>query len=281
VNKKDLKRQIKTAHFFAGGGGGILASEILGHESVLAVEINQRRCAILEERKSEGWFKSLEVECCDIREFDNEQWKGKVDCISAGFPCQDISSAGSGTGIKGEQSGLVFDLLKSIAIIQPGIVFLENSPNIRTRGRDVVIGELMALGYSWRDGTLAAAHVGTGHLRNRWWCLAVNTSGKRCLQESKSILERAQYKSSKGVVDPKILFSQQLTHAIERGGLSRDDTEIIRDGAIYTGRFGWSPPDAGVCRVVDGLASRVDRIKTCGDGQVPLQAALAWLLLSA
>lgn len=50
--------------------------------------------------------------------------------------------------------------------------------------------------------------------------------------------------------------------------------------AAYTNTFGWASPDAGVRRVVDGMADRVDRIKTCGDGQVPLQAAVAFALLA-
>jgi len=48
----------------------------------------------------------------------------------------------------------------------------------------------------------------------------------------------------------------------------------------FTGCGSWLPIDAGICGMVDRLADKVDRIKTCGDGQVPLQAAVAWLLLN-
>ncbi|MDE2000855.1 MAG: hypothetical protein KGI52_18230 [Burkholderiales bacterium] len=51
---------------------------------------------------------------------------------------------------------------------------------------------------------------------------------------------------------------------------------VLRERAAY----GWSPPDVGVCRVVDELADRVHRIKALGNGQVPLQAAAAWLILT-
>lgn len=75
-------------------------------------------------------------------------------------------------------------------------------------------------------------------------------------------------------------FANSLERAIELGGLSGRDAESIAIAGAYTGAFGWSPPHVGVRRVVDGMADRVDRVKTCGDGQVPLQAAVAWGLLA-
>jgi len=299
---------MRVAHFFAGGGGGILASEILGHESVLAVEIDKRRCKILEQRKSEGWFPSLKVECCDIRKFNAEPWTGRVDCIAAGFPCQDISSAGSGAGIHGKRSGLIFDLFdKAIDIIQPSIIFLENVPAIRTRGRDIVIRELVARRYSWRDGTLAASHVGAVHRRNRWWCLAANDKGKRLLEQEQAYFtasfadtmcmrqqtqrrkkinattKKATYKHSDiHTANDKIRWNQfvdRLKNEVGRGSLSERDAKTIAATALFTGNIEWLLCNASVCRMDDGLADRVDRIATCGDGQVPLQAAVAWILL--
>jgi len=304
---------IRVGHFFAGGGGGILASEILGHVSVLATDIDERRCEILRQRAAEGWFPDLHVECCDIREFDAEPWKGRMDCMAAGFPCQDISCAGSGAGIYGERSGLFFDFMQAVDVIRPSIIFLENSPRIRTRGRHVVIRELVERGYSWRDGTLAAAHVGAGHPRNRWWCLAANADGRRKLEQERRLayergwigdgiedvadiagsrLERCwktSFKSQESWAaelsassneDAANALRYRLQVAIQQGGLSAAEAETIEAAARYTGAYYWSPPDAGVCRVVDGLANRMDRIATCGDGQVPLQAAVAWALLA-
>ena len=77
-----------------------------------------------------------------------------------------------------------------------------------------------------------------------------------------------------------IEFADRLERAFELGGLSDLDAEAIAVAGAYTNTFNWSSPDAGVCRVVDGMADRMDRIKTCGDGQVPLQAAVAFALLA-
>jgi len=293
------------------------------------------------------------VECCDIRQFDAHPWEGRLDCVSAGFPCQDISCAGPGTGIHGERSGLVWWLFKAIDIIKPSIIFLENSPRIRTKGRREIIRAIVERGYSWRDGTLAASHVGAGHKRNRWWCLAANADGLRKLEQERCIAEQrgwtcygfkedlADVVQSRppqfGREDSNKTGSGQATNSIEAftdtaqherrsrwakrtgqqgeilaaggdpktpntievGRQQRSDqsreagfwrsqlahcaeetTETIIAARDFTGCGNWLPIDAGICRVVDGMADKVDRIKTCGDGQVPLQAAVAWLLLN-
>ena len=341
---------ITVGHFFAGGGGGILASEILGHESVFALEINERRCRVITES---GWFPSLHVECADIRLFDPGPWQGRLDCIAAGFPCQDISCAGKGAGIHGERSGLVWQLFKAIDIIKPPIIFLENSPRIRTKGRREIIGAIVERGYSWRDGTLAASHVGAGHKRNRWWCLAANANGLRKLEQERRIAKQRGWscyfplKTSDVVQSRPPKFGREgfnetwpnqaterseapTADAAEHGRGSRGTKRQGQQGEIlavggnpkitnaikvgrqpgadqsgetgfwrsqlahcseetfntiiaardFTGCSNWLPIDAGFCGMVDGMADKMDRIKTCGDGQVPLQAAVAWALLA-
>lgn len=291
---------LTVGHFFAGGGGGILASEVLGHESIFALEINERRCRVI---KESGWFPGIHVECADIRKFDAIPWKGRMDCVAAGFPCQDISCAGPGSGIRGKRSGLVWELFRAIDVIQPSIIFLENSPRIRTKGRREIIQALVEKGYSWRDGTLAASHVGAGHKRNRWWCLAANTDGIRQLEQERRIAEQRGWHSygNQKTADLAILrrgswgtecagqqrqifaigrdseasdidkvgwrggagevneapglfeFADSLKRAGELGGLSDNDAKSIAVAGAYTQSWGWSPPHAGVCRVVDGI----------------------------
>lgn len=309
---------ITVGHFFAGGGGGILASEILGHESVFALEINERRCRVITES---GWFPSLHVECADIGLFDPGPWQGRMDCIAAGFPCQDISCAGKGAGINGPRSGLVWQLFRAIDVIKAPIVFLENSPRIRTKGRREILGALVERGYSWRDGTLAASHVGAGHKRNRWWCLAANADGLRKLEQERRIAKQRGW-SCYGITKSANFIGfgrgprgtecagqqgeiltvggdSEITNPAEVGRQPGGDqtgearfwrtqlahcteeaTQTIIAARDFTWCYGWFPIDAGICRVVDGMADKMDRIKTCGDGQVPLQAAVAWALLA-
>ena len=92
---------MRTMHLFAGAGGGLLADLILGHRPITAVEIDSYCCTLLRERAAGGWWPGLDVHETDIREWNPSKYTGRVDCVHAGFPCQDISLAGTGAGIEG------------------------------------------------------------------------------------------------------------------------------------------------------------------------------------
>lgn len=94
------------------------------------------------------------------------------EIIYGGFPCQDISVAGRGEGLGGERSGLFSEIVRLASELRPQFIFLENVPAIRTRGADVVVGELAHIGYDSRWLTLSAAEIGANHIRERWWLLA-------------------------------------------------------------------------------------------------------------
>ena len=94
---------------FAGGGGGIWGSLLLGHTTVCAVEIVEANRRILLQRQLDGIFPRFPI-WDDVRSFNGHEWRGKVDIVSGGFPCQDISCAGKAAGISGERSGLWSDL---------------------------------------------------------------------------------------------------------------------------------------------------------------------------
>ncbi|MHB0965515.1 MAG: DNA cytosine methyltransferase [Bellilinea sp.] len=163
---------MKSMHLFAGGGGGLLADLILGHEPIIAVEWDKYACAILRERAAE-WFPNLQVYEGDIRMFDSSEYAGRVDCIHAGFPCQDISVAGAGAGLgEGTRSGLYREVLRIAGVVRPKIIFLENVSAILNRGLETVLGDLAALGYDAKWCCLRASDVGANHGRDRWWLLA-------------------------------------------------------------------------------------------------------------
>ncbi len=243
---------MKTCHLFAGGGGGILADLILGHKPIYAIESNSYACDILRER-----FPTVHVIESDIREVDFSLLAG-VDAICAGFPCQDISAAGTGAGLGGERSGLFYEVIRAIDTIEPEYVFLENSPRIRTRGRDIVITELVARGYAWRDGILGAADVGAPHQRDRWWLLARRTdaNGMRELRQAPAHPQ-----------SPRLSERKAESASAFAGSQCR-----------YPAR-GWWTTEPGLGRMAHGVANRPHRIRLLGNGQVPLAAALAWRLL--
>lgn len=169
---------MRTLHLFAGAGGGIIADMMLGHTPVAAVEIDPFCREVLKARQRDGWLPEFEI-FEDVREFDGTKWRGKVDCICGGFPCQDISCAGKGAGIHGERSGLFFEMARIVNEVRPGYVFMENSPNLVCRGLDAVLWTMAQMGYDSRWCVLSASAVGAMHRRDRWWGLFADTDRAR------------------------------------------------------------------------------------------------------
>lgn len=164
---------MKTMHLFAGAGGGLLADRILGHEPIIAVEWDGYACSVLRARAAEGWFPGLSVWEGDVRLFDPSEYTGIVDCIHAGFPCQDLSVAGAGAGLgEGTRSGLYREVIRIASLVRPAYIFMENVSAILGRGMGVVLGDLAQIGYNARWMCLRASDVGAPHHRDRWFCLA-------------------------------------------------------------------------------------------------------------
>jgi DNA (cytosine-5)-methyltransferase 1 len=96
-----------------------------------------------------------------------------VDLVTAGFPCQDISSAGRGAGIKkGTRSGLWTHIAAALGQLRPGFVLVENVAALRARGLGRVLADLAALGYDTQWASLRASDIGAAHRRDRLFVLA-------------------------------------------------------------------------------------------------------------
>ncbi len=181
------QRPLNTFHLFAGAGGGILADRLLGHNPIGACEIEEYPRNVLLARQRDGILPEFPL-WDDVCTLDGKPWRGTVDVLCGGFPCQDISAAGKGAGISGERSGLWKEYARLIGEMQPKFVFAENSPLLRTRGLGVVLQDLASLGYNARWGIIGAGSVGAPHKRDRMWVLAyANSAG---LQQGNEEMER-------------------------------------------------------------------------------------------
>jgi len=167
---------------FAGAGGGILGGKLLGWQTVCAVEWEPYPASVLCARQNDGLLPTFPV-WDDVRTFDGKPWRGIVDVVSGGFPCQDISAAGHGAGISGSRSGLWSEMARIIGEVQPRYAFVENSPMLTSRGLGTVLGDLAALGFDARWGVVSAADVGAPHLRERIWIVATNTGYQQPRQQ--------------------------------------------------------------------------------------------------
>jgi DNA (cytosine-5)-methyltransferase 1 len=257
---------------FAGAGGGILGGKLLGWRTVCAVEWEAYPASVLCARQNDGLLESFPI-WDDVQTFDGKPWRGIVDVISGGFPCQDISAAGKGAGIDGERSGMWKEMARIIREVRPKFVFVENSPMLVHRGLGTVLGDLAQLGFDAEWGVLGASDIGAKHHRKRIWIVA----------RQREILPHSQYNGDR--------WWKQLTQSIEetQGSNMANTDHSIRGGERRRFRcsqkrsqewdlhsiFNQSEP----VRMVDGMASRVDRLKAVGNGQVPQVAGIAWELL--
>jgi DNA (cytosine-5)-methyltransferase 1 len=95
-----------------------------------------------------------------------------VDCIAAGWPCQDLSYAGKGAGLAGERSGLWREVARLIGELRPRYALLENVSALLGRGLGDVLGDLAEVGYDAEWHCIPASHVGAPHRRDRIWIVA-------------------------------------------------------------------------------------------------------------
>lgn len=123
----------------------------------------------------------------DMLTFDGAAWRGRVDCIIAGFPCQDLSIAGRRAGLDGERSGLFFRvcdiaddcgarflILENVSAIASATASVvdEAEGELEERAAARVMGELADRGWDTEWITLSASDVGASHRRARWFCFA-------------------------------------------------------------------------------------------------------------
>jgi DNA (cytosine-5)-methyltransferase 1 len=300
---------------FAGSGGGILGGHLLGWRTVAAVEIEDYPRRVLLQRQADGLLPRFPV-WDDICTFDGKPWRGRVDVISGGFPCQDISAAGKGDGLDGERSGLWTHMARVVSEVRPPFVFVENSPMLTTRGGTRVIADLTQMGYDTKWTVMGAADVGAPHQRDRMWIVGKaphahfqrlqRPTHKQELESKGSYQLQTQQPRNQGKVDITNPQQQGLEGQSDSGEQKVSWTgsgsplanpthsrDVWREWELgFTQQkynSGRSPTDGGrewwatepsVGRVANGVAHRVDRLKAIGNGQVPLCAATAWQLLT-
>ena len=307
---------VNELHLFAGAGGGILAGQLLGHRCVCAVEREPYAQAVLVARQNDGTFPPFPI-WDDVRTFDGKPWRGAVDVVCGGFPCQDISAAGNGKGIDGERSGLWREMARIVSEVRPRYVFVENSPLLVGRGLAVVLGDLAEMGYDAQWACLSASDTGAAHQRDRVWILG-HAIGERqhagrnaygqhdgnqsCtadqhadpLADSNSV-RKLQQGRAVGEIWGWTCNGGDQAHMAHGHGHGQQrlvaESQSRNDGRPtgLLGRTGVFPtwpddpadaPESGLGRVVNGMAHRAHRLKAIGNGQVPRVAAAAFAMLS-
>lgn len=287
---------------FSGGGGldlGI-ARAVPGARTVVHVEIEAYACAVLAARMAEGSMAACPI-WTDVTTFDGRPWRGVVDCVAGGSPCQDLSVAGKRAGLDGERSGLFWQFVRVVEEVRPRFVCWENVGGA-VGSLPRVFDAFAALGYEGAATVVHASDVGAPHRRARIFLLGrLADANARREQQSGWALARLGRRLADGGEELADARDARL-QGLRSPGRVRE--EISR--ADCHGRPEWPPGPAGDWSgieprffpaqprfrgVDDGVAGGLepsvsevescwaDRLRLLGNGVVPAQAAEAFRFL--
>ncbi|MFI4977577.1 MAG: DNA cytosine methyltransferase [Solirubrobacterales bacterium] len=243
----------------------------------------------------------------DLESFDGLAWRGHVDLITAGFPCQPASHAGRRAGT-GDERWIWPLIARIIGAVAPRLVFLENVRGLLSvndgAGFHEVISSLSALGYDAEWDCFSASEVGAPHGRQRLFVLAhADEQGLEGWDRAErgSADERAPGPGGSEVGDSAHADGRRRIGG-EEAGTRADQVGRRRSsgsGGVLGRPFPPGPDDRdawirilaerpdlapavepAVRGVVDGMAYRVDRLRLTGNGVVPMVAATAFVALA-
>ncbi len=170
------------ASLFSGIGGFDLAAEWMGWTNVLHCERDPFCQRVLKYH-----FPNAKT-YNDVKTFDGTEWRGRVDILTGGFPCQPYSSAGKRLG-KDDERHLWPEMCRIISEVAPAYVVGENVRGLLNWNGGVVFEEvcadLEAMGYEVWTGILPAAGVGAPHRRDRIWWVAHHSDSNGTMRRPK------------------------------------------------------------------------------------------------
>lgn len=269
---------------FSGGGGGLLGTKLLGFNTIGYVENDDYCQEVLANRINEGFLDVAPI-FTDVQAFADiaHEYRGFAQVLTAGFPCQPFSTAGKQEA-QHNGKNMWPSTIRCIEAVRPEFIFLENVPGLLSAGLEesvsladastghfryiyTIFRDLAIARYNVRWCVLGANDCGAPHRRKRLWIFAYT--------KHFGLHEAAQQGEDVRTI---------------RGSEERPDSAIKSEGvdisapmARLQGRTTgntWWRTEAGICRVGDGMADRMDRIKMLGNGQVPAVVAEAWKTLS-
>lgn len=274
---------MRHASLFSGIGGFDLAAQWMGWENVFQVEIDQFCQKVLEKNfpntKRYG----------DIKQFDGIPYRGTIDILTGGFPCQPFSNAGKRKGTE-DNRYLWPEMLRVIREVQPLYIVGENVGGLVNWSDGMVFkqvhSDLEAQGYEVQSFILPACAIGAPHRRDRIWFIAHSSSqGIRPtasrINSSWELFQTTEREESKFVNKcPGYSWTfanpdkSRLPIRIQPG----KRCNVKAHGAFQRSEFArtystpdWSqfPTQSGIRRRDDGIPNRVDRIKSLGNAIVP------------
>lgn len=294
---------MKVLDLFSGIGGFSLGLEWAGMETIAMCEKDKFCRQVL----AKHWPDITIHE--DIRDLDGKDYKGSIDVVCGGFPCQPFSVAGKQLG-KADDRHLWPEMLRVIKESAPTWVIGENVSGFVRMALDDVCSDLEGEGYRVQSFVIPACAVEAHHRRDRCWVVAYSDENDRRRRDSTISQERHTWMehrsggqgqplggSDSDVADThpsRELQPQGSEQEVRRWiGDSREDVadpEGERVQRLRSGReqkpYAYGPALVPLCegegfgstywetepdvdRVVDGVPNRVDRIRSLGNAVVP------------
>ena len=272
------------------GGGGLdagLRLALPGARTVLYLEREVTAAGVLAKGIESGWLDDAPI-WSDLLTLEGRAWRGLVDGVIGGFPCQPHSFAGKRLGELDERN-LWPAVARLVFNTGAAFCFFENVAGILPYYHRVIRPDLQALGYEVAEGIFSAEEVGAPHLRERLFWLAyrdgtgrkarrfqVSTPDERPVGRGPQLAYRdVEYTARNGEQNKRKGFSgeQQQTEshrsspqlAYARGGAgSAEHEQQHGQRAVLVGRSGADVADAG-----DGLVSEQRRRQGGGAGARP------------
>lgn len=223
---------MRHGSLFSGIGGFDLAARWMGWENVFQVEIDPFCQNVLEKN-----FPSTK-RYGDIKEFDGTKYRRSIDILTGGFPCQPFSHAGKRKG-KNDERFLWPEMLRIIGEIRPKFIVGENVGGSRKLVDEICSG-LEDRGYETKPTVIEAGAVGANIIRERFWFIS----------------------------SPKGNGNNQWEKPHRRKE-SPIGTDIVRECNGGNGTSNKEHFESGVCRIIDGIPQRMDRLKAIGNAIVP------------
>lgn len=271
---------MKALDLFSGIGGFSLGLERAGMQTVAFCEIEPFCQKVLKKH----WPDVPIYE--DIRSLDGKQFRGTVDVVCGGFPCQPFSVAGKRAGSEDDRH-LWPEMLRVISESKPTWVIGENVGGFVDMAFDNCATDLENEGYSVTAFIIPACAVNAPHRRDRVWIIAYS-SDKRCDSRSDNREERhlqeEQIRNSKEDKPkrhgrkPRISEDATVIADIDHVGRKGSKCKTLQgkstrerqlEGSDSHWANGWPVSSPRVCGVHDGVSDRTHRLKALGNAVVP------------
>jgi DNA (cytosine-5)-methyltransferase 1 len=274
----------------AGIGGLDLALHLAveTYRTVCYVEGDAFCQAVLERRMQEGHLNAAPI-WPDLRSFDATPWRGRVDIVHGGPPCQPFSQAAGRGQRTTDTRNLLPHVYRIVAEATPAIVFLENVPGAMPYFYHVVLPGLRRLGYAVAAGLFTAAEVGAPHRRCRLFVLAHRHGAVRrlLLQPGRPSEAGAHVAWGRETLDDADRMGWEGGDTVPAWPPAPGDRDVW--AAVLHHRPDLVPAVAAeppFRRLADGRARRLgrprraDQLRVYGNMVVPQQAARALLTLA-